>query len=66
MLYFEEPTTSEFDDELWEAAVREADRRDDIYTTPEDILAEWDELDTYDGYEHDSYDLYDRISFDCD
>lgn len=54
------------DDELWEAAVREADRRDDIYITPEDILREWDELDTYDGYSHDSYDLYDRISFDCD
>lgn len=55
----------DFDDELWQAAVREADRRgDDVL--PEDILVEWDAVDTYDGYDEDSFDLYDRITFDCD
>lgn len=54
------------DEELWEAACKEADARDDIYITPEDILREWNAEDSFDGYSNNSYDLYDRISFDCD
>ncbi len=57
---------TEYDDELWEAACKEADRRgDDVF--PEDVLREWDYVDTFDGYNEDpSNDLYDRIAFDCD
>lgn len=54
------------DDELWEAAAKEAELRDDLFVTPEDILREWHAEDSYDGYDQNSYDLYDRFSFDCD
>jgi hypothetical protein len=66
MTLFIQDDVTDFDDDLWEAACREADRRDDIYVTPEDILREWNAEDSFDGYEQESYDLYDLISFDCD
>lgn len=56
----------DFDEELWQAACREVDRRNDEYLTPDDVLREWDAQDTYDGYDQASFDLYDRITFDCD
>lgn len=53
--------SEDFDEELWQAACREADRRgDDVL--PEDILREWDAVDTYDGYAENSSDLYDLFN----
>lgn len=66
------PLGSLYDDsEIWEAACREADRREVaanflIYVTPEEILQEWNAEDLYDGYSQPGYSLYDRIAFDCD
>lgn len=53
----------DFDHELWAAACREADSRDDLYVTPEDVLAEWDAEDSFDGYSQKSYDLYDQFAY---